>query len=41
MSDAERICRAYHVPYWVAGFGPKPSWLRRPFWRYWAWRWSR
>lgn len=27
------ICRAYGIPPWVAGIGPRPSRLRRLWWR--------
>jgi hypothetical protein len=38
----EQVAKAHHVPYWIMSpEDPKPSWLKRPVWRFRAWRWGR
>jgi hypothetical protein len=37
----KQIARAFQVPYWIAGFGPKPSVWRHPIERLRARRWLR
>lgn len=37
----EKIALAFRVPYWLIGNRPRPSWLRRPVWRFRAAWWRR
>ena len=40
--SAEQVARTMRVPYWLIDASlPKPSWFRRPIWRFRATIWAR
>lgn len=39
--SVEQIAKAYRVPYWLITDAPRPSWMRRPVWRWRAMVWAR
>lgn len=39
--SVEEVALAFQVPYWLVDGSSKPSWLRRPVWRFRALRWRR